>query len=365
MRILIIRTSAMGDIVHSLPVIAALNSALPEAKLAWVVEKPFAPLLEGHPDLERVFSIELRRWRRNPVAGLVSMADARRSIDAFDADLALDLMGNHKAGAIAALTRAPRVLGLDRADRREPSSAAWMTDTMPARGTHTVDRTLSILRGLGIEPGPPDFGSRHLLPGQGEPRLPSQPYFVVQVGSGWANKTYPAEALGEVAKRISERRGVNGYVAHGPGDQQAAEEALAASAGALVDVIPVGLADLGRWLRGADLVIGGDTGTLHLADALGTTVLMILGPTSADRNGPYHQRHNTLRLDLPCSPCYRRFNDTQSCMVRLPVEAVADRAVRLLCGDRLTASDTLLRLTGPPPHPCRSVQSTAAAHGEA
>lgn len=365
MRVLIIRTSAMGDIVHSLPVVAALKSALPEARLAWVVEEPFAPLLEGNPDLERVFSIELRRWRRNPLGGLAPMADARRSIDDFNADVALDLMGNHKAGAIAALARAPRVVGLQHADRREPSSAAWMTDIVPARGTHSVDRTLSILRGLGIEPGSPDFGSQYLLAGDRDPAPPGDPYFIVQVGTGWVNKTYPAAQLGEVARRIAERRGISGYVAHGPGDQQAAEQALAASAAALVDVIPVGLADLGAWLRGADLVIGGDTGTLHLADALGTTVLMILGPTSADRNGPYHQRHNTLRLDLPCSPCYQRFPAVQSCMAHLPVGAVADRAERLLCGEQLTASDSVLRLTRPPPPLCRSVPAIGTARREA
>lgn len=362
MQILIIRTSSMGDIVHSLPVIAALTSALPEAKLAWVVEKPFAPLLEGHPDLECVFSIELRRWRRNPLAGLVPMAGARRCIDDFDADVALDLMGNHKAGAIAALTRAPRVLGLDRTDRREPSSAAWMTETVPARSTHTVDRTLSILRGLGIEPGPPDFGSQHLLAGDGDPAPPGDPYFIVQVGSGWANKTYPAEALGEVANRIAETRGIVGYVAHGPDDEAAAEAAITVSAGGLAGAVPPGLENLGAWLRRADLVIGGDTGPVHLADALGTPVLMVLGPTAAERHGPYHQRHNTVRLDLPCSPCYQRFASAQSCMTQLQVGAVAERAVRLLTGQRLTASDTLLRLTGLPPPLCRSVPSTALGH---
>lgn len=362
MRVLILRTSAMGDIVHSLPVIAALKTAMPDATLAWVVEKPFAPLLEGNPHLDRIFRLELRRWRHDGWRGLAAMTKARRTIDDFDADVALDLMGNYKAGAIAALTRAPRAIGLARPDRREPSSAVWMTDTVPARGTHAVDRTLSILRGLGIQPGPPDFAPQYLLAGDGDPAPPEAPYFAIQVGTGWPNKTYPAAKLGEVARRIAEARGIVGYVAHSPDDEAAAEAAITASAGGLAGAVPVGFENLGAWLRRADLVIGGDTGAVHLADALGTPVLMSLGPTSAERHGPYHQRHNTVRLGLPCSPCYRRFSTTQSCMAQLPVGAVAERAIRLLCGERLTASETLLRLTGPPPPLCRSVPSTASGH---
>ena len=354
MRILILRTSAMGDIVHALPVLAALKRNLPEATIGWVVEKPFAVLLDQHADVDALFPVELRRWRRQPAVGLAQAASVRRDIDGFDADIAVDLMGNHKAGAIAAVTRVPRVLGLARRDRREPSSAVWMTDTAPALGTHAVDRTLSILRGLGIDPGEVDFQPEKLLPRPADPAPPADPYFVIQVGAGWANKCYPAAALGDVARRIAAQRDLRGYVAHGPGEVAEAEEAMIAGDGALVDAVPTGLASLGFWLRRAELVIGGDTGPVHLADALGTDVLMLMGPTSAERHGPYQQRDNTIRVDLPCSPCYQRFSGAQSCMTHLPPAAVADRAVSVLCGRRLTASDTLLRLSEPLPPLCRS-----------
>lgn len=355
MRVLILRTSAMGDIVHSLPVLASLKREMPGVKLAWVVERPFAPLLYDRGELDQVIEVELRRWRRAPVSGLRAMARARRALDDFGADLALDLMGNHKAGALAALARASRVLGLRREDRREPSSALWMTETVPAHGVHTVDRTLSILRGLDLAPGEVDFRPESILPGPGDPAPPESDFFVMQIGSGWPNKTYPDRAWGEVAKRITERQGVVGYVAHGPDDDDAAETAIVASDGALAGRVPGGLTNLGPWLRAARLVLGGDTGPVHLADALGVPVLMVMGPTDAGRNGPYNQPHNTIAVTLPCRPCYKRFRAVQSCMTHLPAAVIAERAVRLLCGQELTPPDTLLRLSEPLPPLCRSL----------
>ncbi len=354
MRLLILRTSAMGDIVHALPVLAALRNSLRNVTIGWVVEKPFASLLELHPDVDALFQVELRSWRRQPLTGVARAAEVRRAIDDFDADIALDLMGNHKAGAIAALTRAPRVIGLAREDRREPSSAAWMTETVPAHGTHVVDRTLSVLRGLDINPGQADFQPAKILPQPADSDPPPDPYFIVQVGTGWANKSYPPASLGEVARRVAAERGLSGFVAHGPEEAAEAEETIVAAEGAILDAVPTGIRNLGPWLRQAKLVIGGDTGPLHLADALGTEVLMLMGPTSPERHGPYQQRRNGIRVDLPCSPCYQRFPRVQSCMSHLPPAVVAERAVSVLCGRRLTTSDTLLRLSEPLPSLCRA-----------
>ena len=355
MRVLILRTSAMGDIVHSLPVLAALKRGMPEARLAWVVEKAFAPLLRGRDELDRIIEVDLRRWRRAPLGNLREMSEARRAMDDFGADLALDLMGNHKAGALAAVARAPRVVGLKREDRREPSSALWMTETVRAEGTHMVDRALSILRALDLEPGDVDFRPDRILPGEGDPPPPASAFFVIQIGAGWPNKSYPPRAWGEVARRIAERQGIVGYAAHGPEDEDSAEAAIVASDGALAGRVPGGLTNLGAWLRAARLVLGGDTGPVHLADALGAPVLMLMGPTDPRRNGPYSQPHNTIAVTLPCRPCYKRFKTVQSCLTHLPPTLVAERAVRLMCGQELTPSDTLLRLSEPLPPLCRTV----------
>ncbi len=352
MRILILRTSAMGDIVHSLPVLAALRQDIPDAKIGWVVEHPFAPLLQGHRDLEVVFEVELRRWRKDLREGLRSGSRVRRRIDEFNADLVLDLMGNHKAGAIAALVRAPRVLGLQREDRREPTSAMWMTETVPATGVHAVDRTLSILRGLDINPGPADFQPTEILTANEGPMPPADPYFVIQLGAGWVNKAYPTASWAEVAQQLASDTGLSGYLAYGPGDQQLAEETIASSSGGLIGSVPSGLGNLGQWLRTAKLVLGSDTGPVHLAHALGTPVLMVMGPTDPLRHGPYLMPHNTVSLELPCRACYQRFDTIKSCLSQLPANAIASRAAQLVRGRRLTTDTSMLRLAGTCLTPC-------------
>src|SRR5688572_22663539 len=136
MRILLIRTSSLGDIVHCLPALRALRLALPEAHLGWVVEDVFAPLLVNDRDLDDVLAVGLRRWRRAPVhpATLREMRSSIGRLAEWGPDVVLDLMGNHKAGVLAAIAASDRRIGLTARFRREPSSALWLSQWMPARG---------------------------------------------------------------------------------------------------------------------------------------------------------------------------------------------------------------------------------------
>ena len=150
--ILVLRTSALGDVVHCLPVVSALRRAFPATRISWVIEEPFAPLVASHPAVDEAMPVALRRWRRAPFA-----AQTRREVLAFvrrlraqRAEVALELMGNHKGGILARLSGAPRRIGAARRWRREPSSATWLNDTVEPRGEHAVDRALSLLSPLGI-----------------------------------------------------------------------------------------------------------------------------------------------------------------------------------------------------------------------
>ena len=208
-RILLLRTSSLGDVVHALPVLGALRRHLPRARLGWVVEEPFAPLLAGHPDLDQLIVVRLRRWGRRPLAprSLAEIAAFLAALDRFAPQVVLDLMGNHKAGAIAALSLAPRRIGHARAFRREPSSALWLSERVPAAGTHAVDRALSLLDALGLPREPADFGGGTLFraplavaagsaaapqsAAAGSTRQPptaEPPYGLLHPGAGWGNK---------------------------------------------------------------------------------------------------------------------------------------------------------------------------------
>jgi heptosyltransferase-1 len=336
-RILIIRTSALGDVVHALPVLTALRRELPEARIGWVVEEAMAPLLAGHPDLDVLIVARLRAWRRRPLARrtLREVTALLTALGDFSPDVTLDLMGNHKAGILAALTLADRRIGARQSFRREPSSALWISEGATPRGTHAVERALSLLSPLGIREAPPDFGAGKLFP---EPPVEEKefldtlpgPFVLVQPGAGWGNKRYPAAWWGEAAARLQELTGLAAIVAAAPGEEDLAQTAAAASRGAARARLLPTLAHLAAILRRARLVLGGDTGPVHLAHALGTPVLCVMGPTDPERHGPWAAPERAVWKRLPCSFCHRRFAETKACLREIPPTVVAERAAHLL-----------------------------------
>ena len=337
--ILIVRTSALGDVVQALPVLTALERHLPEARIGWVVEAAFAPLLDGHPGLDELLEVRLRHWRRRPFSRATwrEMAAFVGRLDRFAPQVVLDLMGNHKAGLISALTLADRRLGLGRAWRREPSSAVWLSDTVPPRGVHAVDRMLSVLDGLGLPREAADFGGDRLpvarLPGE----LRDGPFAVVLPGAAWENKRYPSAWWGEVARLLAADPGLPTLVAAGPGEEGLAAGVEEASAGAAQSLPILSLPQLATLLGRASLVLGGDTGPLHLAHALGTPVCCVMGPTDPERHGPYGEADEVVCKRLPCSFCHRRLEGVKACLLELPPEEVARRARRRLAAGATAA----------------------------
>ncbi len=348
MNILIIRTSAMGDIIHCLPVLTALRRSHPQAKIAWVVERAFAPLLAGHPDIDELITVKLREWRKNLLSPSVlnEIADARRALRRFAPDIALELMGNHKGGMLAWVSGARRIVGAARAFRRERSSAIWIRESVAAPDPHTVDRSLTILKGLGlnqaggpvdgarVDGAPVDFGGDKILtevPAAAAAFLEGRPSFVtIQAGAGWANKTYPAAWWGDVAHAIKERTGIHTWVPIAPGEEELAQSVVAASSGAARAVDAAPFPFLAALLRASCLVLGGDTGPIHLAHALGTPVLCLIGPTDPQRNGPYGAPERVIWKRLPCSCCYKRYDEPKACLLNITPADVAARALELL-----------------------------------
>jgi heptosyltransferase-1 len=338
LRILIVRTSAMGDVVHALPVLTALRRHFPEARIGWVVEEAMAPVLEGHPDLDERITVRLRHWGKEPFSGRTrrELGAFLSALRRFSADVTLDLMGNHKAGAIARLSRSGRRIGAARPSRREPSSALWINRPVATRGTHAVDRMLSLLDGLEVPPEPADFGPDKIFRGD----LPAaaqevfaahpEPFAALHPGAGWANKIYPPERWGQVARRLREATGLSTLVALARGEEKLAAEVEASSGGAARAVAAPDLPTLAALLRRARLVLGGDSGPTHLAHALGTPILMVMGPTDPERNGPYGAPEQAIWKVLPCSFCHRRFQETKACLLEIPPDRVAERAVEIL-----------------------------------
>jgi len=333
-RILIVRTSAMGDVVHALPVLTALRRHLPEARIGWVVEESMAPLLQGHPDLDELLVVRLRHWRRSLAAQSIGELRAfLSSLNRFAPDAVLDLMGNHKAGVISALTLADRRIGFARTFRREPSSAIWISQPVAPRGIHAVDQMLSVLDALNLPAEPADFGPEKLFREEpaARPNSDGEAFVLLHPGAGWANKRYPPAWWGEAARRIHAAAGVPAWVAVARGEEDLAAGVEAAGGGEAVRLVPApDLPTLAALIRGARLMLGGDSGPTHLAHALGTPVLMVMGPTDPDRSGPYGAPERALFRRLPCSFCYQRLAETKACLLEIPPHRLAERAAELL-----------------------------------
>ena len=332
MRILIVRTSALGDVVHSLPVLEALRRHLPRARIGWLVESSIAPLLRGHPQIDDLLEVRLKAWRRRPLA-LSTFSEIRTflgELRRFAPDVVLDLMGNHKSGILSALTLCDRRIGAARPDRREPSSAIWISEPVALEGEHVVDRTLSILGGLDLPSEPARLGGERLFSDAAPPAGLPRRFFLVHPGAAWPNKRYPAAGWGRVAADLQRKTGLQGLVVAGPGETDLAEAARRTSDGSLQRLDTPDLPSLVALLRHADLVLGGDTGPLHLARALGTPVLALMGPTAARSHGPYGQADAALWHTLPCSFCYLRLDGPKPCLTSINPGVVAERAAALL-----------------------------------
>jgi heptosyltransferase-1 len=211
-----------------------------------------------------------------------------------------------------------------------------MSETTPGRGVHAVDRMLSVLEaGELVEPSdaPVSFAGDRLPaePWHDGPR-PGENFALLHPCTAWNNKNYPVAGWAAVARAIKRQSGLATWVAWGPGEEGAARD-LAAQAGedgvrALERL--ASLPQLTALSRAARLVLGGDTGPIHLAHALGTPVVCVMGPTDPERNGPYRAPVSTLVHRLPCSFCYQRLEDTKACLLEIAPEQVAERALAAL-----------------------------------
>ena len=292
MKLLIVRLSAFGDIVHALPL--AANARRAGASVAWLCEARYRELLGGNPNLERIFVADTRGWRRKPAEGgtRAAFAELRRDLASFGADFTIDVQGLWKSALLARAARAP-VVGFDSSERREGLSAILASRRVrpPDETPHIVDRNLALLSAIGIPIAAPAPDARYLLDApspEAEAFLAhvSRPYALYHPGAGWPEKRWDPEKLAAVARALQTRPGLSPVVSWGPGDEAivASFEGALEGARPMPPLSPRGLAHVAA---GAALFVGADTGPLHLADALGTPTLALFGPTDPARNGPY------------------------------------------------------------------------------
>jgi heptosyltransferase-1 len=314
-RLLIVRLSAMGDVIHTLPAVHALRDAFPQAHIGWLIDERWAELLCApgasrrgkrsalRPLVDEVHTVNLKAWGRSPfsISTLQRAATVWNDIRNTRYDVAVDLQGAMRSALLARCSNARAVYGA--AEPRESPASLWYTRKVIARGQHVIEQNLSVAQAVGergMGSPPPDISCDLPRDPQAEKRVEQRlselrvsKFAILNPGAGWGAKRWPAERYGEVARQLADQ-GVQSILNFGPGEEELARSAEAAS-GAIAKAMSCTISELIALTRRAQLFIGGDTGPLHLAAALRVPVVAIFGPTDPARNGPYGTRSIVLR----------------------------------------------------------------------
>jgi lipopolysaccharide heptosyltransferase I len=331
MKTLLVRLSAIGDVVHTLPAAAALRKRGHEVD--WIVEPPARPLVEGNPAVSRAIAAPPAR-----LASARRVGGTARELRRARYDAAIDLQGLWKSAAWARLSGARRTVGFAGPWRREPLSEVLVGDRvqLQAEPGHVVDKNLALLRALGIEavgsrefPLPPaEAESRRVASALDERRWTD--FAILNPGGGWESKLWPVASFAVVAQGMA-ARGIVPVVTWGPGEERRADEVVAASKGAAARCFPTTLLEYAELARRARVVVAADTGPLHLACAVGAPVVGVFGPTDPGRNGPCGEDDVTVRRLPLCAPCHRRHCAIhEGVMAAVPPTQVLDAVDRRL-----------------------------------
>ena len=335
--ILVVKLSAIGDVIHALPVSYAIKERFPEAHLTWVVEKPAYPILEDNPYIDEIILFEKAKFRS--IGGFLrEIGPFRRRLRVRRYDASLDLQGLFKSAAIVWNAGARQRIGT--ANMREGAQLVSRPVRGPHARGHIVERYLDVARALGCTVDDVRFpvavserdraAAEMLLVREGVQA--GRPFVAFAIGANWPNKRWPVEHFAALADRLYRAHYVPVLVGGGRLDETIAQDIMRASEIPPVNLVGrTNLKQLAHIFTRAALVLGGDTGPVHLAAGLRRPTVMLMGPTDANRNGPYGQLENAIEAQRPCRACWRRACPKGlDCLAAISVEEVAAKMRPLL-----------------------------------
>ena len=365
-RILLIKPSALGDVVHTLPVLVKLRARYPRARIDWLITPENAEVVRYHPALSNVvlfarrdFSKRGRRWR-----AFVSFFDLLKQIRSAKYELIIDMHGQVRSAFFALISGARVRIGFDRPVKRGLTVSAehdlknipshgwrgaregsWIAYThripIPTLDVHAIDRYLWVAPLLGLDDNPPDL-TIHLSPQAtnkvnrllAEHGVPaSKPLVVLVPGTIWETKHWTIEGFAGVARQFLQD-GFAVALAGTTRDQQRCRQIAAAAPGTCDLSGKTTPADLAALIRRAEVAVTNDSGSMHVAASLGKPMVSVFGPTNPVHIGPYERPESVVRVDLPCSPCnYRRLSQCpfdHACMKQVTSAMVVERVRKIL-----------------------------------
>lgn len=347
MNILIVKTSAIGDVIHTLPSLSAIRKHYPQAAITWLVEEAAADIIRGHAALDRVLVSKRKSWLHglqstSCPAVLREIWQFIRELRDTEYDLIIDFQGLLKSGILIGLARGKRKVGYGRGMEHAECSYIFLNERIPAvsMDQHAIKREQHLLRAIGINPAairfdipvsPADRARlQEILANHG--LEPSVPLVAINPVATWKTKLWDSKKFAQVADNLRRRKitvvftgsgNDRGYIDTILSDMQEQAVNLAGA---------TDLKTLAALYERAGLVISTDTGPMHLAAALGTPVVAVFGPTAPWRTGPFGEQHKVVRCDLACSPCFKKQCEQFDCMPQISVVQVM-AAVDAIIGD--------------------------------
>lgn len=330
-KILILKPSSLGDVIHALPVLRLLKKYLPQSEIYWWIESSLAPLLQDDPDLSGIILFNRKRWAEP--ANWARLWRDIRWVRAQNFDWVIDLQCLARSAIFAWLANGQLTIGLD--ETRE-GARGFYDLVVPRRSpeTHAVDWYLEVLKLLKVPvhwdfewlPPKPEAAAsvRRKWPAHGVRWISLQP------GARWLDKRWPIESFAELVRSFpAQDQLIRFAILGGPEDRQLGAAIFQAAPESCLDLTgQLSLPEMLEWIRRSELMVTNDTGPMHVAAALGKPVVALFGPTSPYRTGPYGQLENVLQLKLDCVPCLSpRCRNPQplECLRTLPTSWVIQR----------------------------------------
>jgi heptosyltransferase-1 len=337
-RFLVVRLGSLGDIVHTFPAVAALRESFPTAEIIWLTHARYKMLVQSSGLASKIWTTDLS-----------SLMNTIREIRGASFDTAIDYQGLWKSASLPFLAGVKRRIGFSPESVREFGVPLLYTDRVRATSAHVADQNRELSKRAGAQNAVANFrlDSPPLQREELSKYLPSdgtKHYIVLSPGGGWRSKCWPTERFGTLCKKIFQSLSLRCLINYGPGEEDLACNVRAASGDADPLLFNGELAVLMSLLRSAICVVGGDTGPLHLAVALGTPVIAMFGPTNPARNGPYRNasssassqssdRQNPQDIVLRAPnvvTTHSRQNRTHPSMLEIQVESVFEALRRIV-----------------------------------
>ena len=326
MRLLIVKLGSIGDIVHTLPALAAIRKAFADAEISWVVEERSSEILKGNPLIDNLIEVDTRRLRRRrDIDKIVHEAGRQlRGLRKFGFDVSIDFQGLLKSAAIAKLSGAKRRWGFSRVGLREPMSRLLLTNTVQTpTQIHVIRKNLVLAAGaLDIEVSNSDLefpiasSAENISEAEAVTEKSGGEFAILNPGGGWVTKLWHTERFGQLADRLWEEKGLRSVVTTGPSEDDLAEKIAANSRSGKLTFAQLSLKGFYELAKRSRVYVGGDTGPTHIAVAAGMPVVGLFGPTEWWRNGSLNPDDICVeRTDIDCRvDCHRRTCSKWICM---------------------------------------------------